>query len=303
MRILLLTCTFLLAAVFVCHAQEDDKTDPTPIYTVKMKDGKRYNGRILSSNQQTMKLVSTAGDTVELDKNYIKFLDLQSEGGEDQYNSSDLSRYFITSPAYTINEDELAFNTIWGIYTNFTYGITDFLSIEVGTSIPAILSGSNFAIFTPKVHLLQDGIFNLGISVSHFQVFPSVYSSDLESFTLMTANTTIGTPEKNLSLGVSYGRSAGESIGIPLFQFGGVFYLDDRNSFIIESQVLPFDELNFLDLSSVFTVIAGFRLRRKYHSFDLGLLFGGTTINDGPAVVSRIPFPYVAYNLDLTRHR
>ena len=293
----LLLAGFLAMTSFICEAQKESKQKLNSVYKVKIKGGEKLEGRMISSDKTQMVFVTTEGDTVELAKNKIIQLEELKESKtastDDEYNSSDLSRYLLTSPAFTINEGELAFNNIMILYSGLTYGITDKVSVEVGTHLLGWLTGDLFFAVTPKVHLLETNGFHVGASVSHWRDF-----TNEDSFTLISANTTVGDVYKNLTIGAGFGLIDGQFAEEPLIQVSGSIYVARRTSLILDSQYLPIE--NAFDLTTAFNVMGAVRIRRKYHSWDLGILIPGIT---NGSFLAATAIPYLSYNLDLIRHR
>lgn len=293
--LLLMVVLMTLLSVGHCFAQEEPSTgEPNKVYQIQTKDGKTLKGNLISSDQMKMVFVSTAGDTISLDKANILKIETLADAAANDYRNIDYARYLITSPAFTIAEDGLGLSNVYILYSGLTYGITDRLSVEVGTSVPGLLGGAPIIMITPKAHLLKSDYFHLGASLT--------YLADIRyrsSLAFASAKATVGNRYNHLTAGIGYGVVEGELFDVPIYQVSGMVSLGDRASFILDSQYVPIEDFIGFDLSTFFNIMCAIRVAKKAHSWDVGFIIPGVA-GDGQRPLA-IGFPYVGYNLDLRK--
>lgn len=288
--------TLNIACVF---GQKKNKTPKTANYEVKLKDGDSYVGKMLFSDKNGMQFLTTDGDTVLIDKQNIDSFKEYSEKKAfyEGIKSSDISRYFYTSPAFTIGEDQFAAATQGFSYSNITYGFTDRFSMEVGSSFTALLLQVPLVIITPKYQFVNSSKFKFSGYVSYMTTLPNSFDNNSSAF-LFGITSTTGDELNNLSFGVSYGVLEGQFLDLPLFQLAAAKYVSPRTALIFDSQVVSFGQFLNDDIGFFYNAMPGIRLMRKDQSFDIAAAIFGFNINgEGDFFV----FPYVGYNIHLSK--
>lgn len=280
----------------LCLGQTKNEPSQKKVFPDETEQGKTPEGYLLNPYQPELMHPSLTGTTLELAKQQIEEI-TNVRDTLDPSNSSDVSRYIFTSPAFTINEDELALNiNTLGGYTNLTYGVTDRFSVELGTSILGLAVNTPVHAITPKVHIINRKSFHLGASLS--------YLIDIDSeknFAFLTVNSTFGNRYQNLSVGVGYDLANARLTDAPLVQVSGTSYLSERTSLVLDTQFVPVLRYSFSENTTAFNIMAAVRLRKNHHSWDVGLFIPGF-IEDREEFIATF-LPYFAYNVDLTRNR
>ncbi len=295
-----LTTIYLITCYFnFCLAQQQ-KTDSlqtkNDFYQIITKDKQKYFGEwVNTTNNKLLIVEQPSGDTIYIFKNNIKSFKL-SRGTHLINHSSDYARYIINSPAYNVKADELIYSQQSFFYSSLTYGVTDNFSIELGSSIPFLLGGSVNFLVTPKVKLLERRNFSLGSSLSFSTLLPSIFEDGF-SITILSVYGTLGTERKNLTFGIGYGIAEGEALNSPQFQLSGLTYLTERTSLVLDSQIVGLNGV--LGDLGVFSVLTAVRLKRNFHTFDIGLQVVGEVDQFGPYASGAIP--HIGYNLDIFR--
>ncbi|MGB3467064.1 MAG: hypothetical protein WBA74_17415 [Cyclobacteriaceae bacterium] len=303
----LLITMFILLASNTLFAQNDKEKQEEVNYEVRLKTGERIIGRILSSDKTTMQMVKVSGDTLTLLKSEIDTLRQTKAKSRKQLTkkadllkeirSSDYSRYFYTSPSFTIEKKKVAAMTQGFSYSNLTYGVTDNLSLEVGSSFTGLLFQIPIIAITPKIRILDSKSIKLSSYVSYITTLPNPENNNA-SVVLFGFTTTRGDETKNVSFGISGGFVDGRFLNLPLFQISAANYISPRTALIFDSQIVSFGQLFNDDIGLIYNAMPGVRLMRKTFSIDLAVAVFGVTVDDENSVIA---LPYVGYNLYLSK--
>ncbi|MEL6561228.1 MAG: hypothetical protein AAFQ94_23755, partial [Bacteroidota bacterium] len=211
--------------------------------------------------------------------------------------SGDVSRYFYTSPAFTIGKNEISANTQGFSYQNLKYGFTDNFSLELGTSFTGWLLQIPLVAVTPKYRFVDSPKIKLSAYASYLTVLPNPMDNRGNVF-LFGVNSTSGNESGNVSIGVSYGVVDGQFLDLPLFQLAGAKYLSTKVALIFDSQIVSFGRFIDDDIGFFYNAMPGIRLMKKEHSFDLAAAVFGVNINgEGEFLV----LPYVGYSINLSK--
>lgn len=294
---MLIFCIHLLVVPF-CIAQKKDKTAKKDQYEVKLKDGSTHIGKLLSSDKDQMLFLSENGDTLSFDKNNISNFSIYKNktGQLDGLKSGDVSRYFYTSPAFTISKNEISASTQGFSYQNLKYGFTDNFSLELGSSFTGWLLQIPLVAITPKYRFVDSPKVKFSAYASYLTVLPNIENNRSNIF-LFGVNSTSGNESGNVSIGVSYGVVDGQFLDLPLFQLAGVKYLSTKVAVVFDSQLVSFGRFIDDDIGFFYNAMPGIRLMKKEHSFDLAAAVFGVNINGEGAF---LVLPYVGYTVSLS---
>lgn len=281
-----------------CHGQKKDKPIKKDQYQIKLNDGTTYVGELLSSDKDQMLFLSNTGDTLTFDKQNIRdFAIYKNKSSQiDELKSGDVSRYFYTSPAFTIGKNEISASTQGFSYQNIKYGFTDKFSLEMGTSFTGWVLQIPLLAVTPKYRFIDSPKFKLSAYASYLTVLPNIEDNRSNVF-LFGVTSTSGNESGNISVGLSYGVVDGQFLDLPLFQLAGAKYLSTKVALIFDSQIVSFGRFIDDDIGIFYNVMPGIRLMKKEHSFDLAAAITGFNINgEGEFLI----VPYVGYTVSIS---
>lgn len=215
------------------------------------------------------------------------------------FNGTDLSHYFFSAPAINLKAKESVLSFQLPLSLSYTYGLTDRISIEAGSSPLALLVNQPAFFLNPKVNLVKKEKFHLGIATSYVAV-QADNSIPSASVLLSEVKATYGSLYKNLTLSLSVPSAFGAAeFNSPLVSASGQWYLGLKSSLVFELQYADVIRLfNNENVGSITHFLWGLRTRKRRHSFDFGIGLFRSRITNSSNQMRTAPYPYVNYNLD-----
>lgn len=266
MKILFLAGFLLTAMASVAQVRQD-----TSIYRIETLDGNEYLGHILSQDGGTIALETERLGIIRIARSDVRKLERISQEkirtGSYWFDNPQSTRYFWQNNGYGLRKGEGYYQNVWVFFNQFTYGVSDNLSIGVGL-IPLFLFA---AAPTPawlgaklSIPIVEDE-FNLGIGGLGGTVLGIEAEGAGFVFTYGTA--TLGSRDRNMSLGVGYGLVGGEFADLPIINVSGLWRTGQRGYLMTENYLLSTAEETVVMLS-----IGGRRMIGKA-GLDFGLWF------------------------------
>lgn len=204
--------------------------DSVPVkHRIETVDGNIYNGTIVEETESIVKLSTKAGE-ITINKSTIRrrrIIDsAEMKNGKFWPNNPQSARYFFTPNGYGLEEEQAYYQNVMLFVNQFELGVTENFSIGAGI-VPAFIYGVESPIwFTPNfsIPVVEDKV-NVGVG----GLFGTVIGLGSEgSFGLLYGNTTFGTRDSNISVGLGWGYAEGDFVSRPTFTVGGITRLGPR---------------------------------------------------------------------------
>ena len=181
-------------------------------YHVETKDGNEFFGKIVSQDEEKIKLKTEKLGEIAIQKTEIRSIVPINTNriirGKYWFDNPQSARYFWSPNGYGLKKGEAYFQNVWVLFNQVSVGITNNFSIGAGLVPLFLFSGSPTPIWiTPKFSIpLSGNKVNLGVGA----LLGTVVGTSHSDFGLVYGITTFGTRDRNVSLGVGYGYAGGQ---------------------------------------------------------------------------------------------
>ncbi|MFO7977768.1 MAG: hypothetical protein R6U64_03845, partial [Bacteroidales bacterium] len=241
------------------QASEQD----TLIWRVETIDGNVFTGHILSRNDQQIVLQTENFGQLKIQSNNIKSMNLvQPDDGQGEDQMDEIratSRYFWAPSGYNLEEGEGYYQNVWVLFNQVSYGITDRFTIGAGMIPLFLFAGAPTPLWVTakmSIPVVKDH-FNLGAGVLAAGII-----GEGTGVGIAFGNGTLGTRDRNVSLGLGWGFSGEGMSSIPVINFSTMVRYSRRSYFISENY--------FIDQELIFS--AGGRTSFQKINLDYGLI-------------------------------
>lgn len=263
-RIILTLAMFWM--VMVCSAQE--KTEPKA-YLIETRDGNSYQGRIVATDSVKVLFHTEKLGEITILKSDIKkmgpFNVKQLKGDKYWFENPQSTRYFFSPNGYGLKKGEGYYQNIWVWMNSFAIGINDYVSVGGGLIPLFLFAGAPTPVWiTAKVSIpVSKDKFNVGAGILAATALGESSSGGIGIFYGIA---TLGSRDKNVSLGVGYGFSGGSVSSTPVLNLNGMLRVGARSYLLSENYF-------FTDGSSgVLLLMVGARHIIKNTGLDYGLM-------------------------------
>ena len=219
---------------FYCAAQEQADTLS---YYIQTTDGNTYRGQILSHDSlSTLFNLDRFGEHRFLKTEIRKLEPLNKEKVVDNeywMDNPQATRYFFSPNAYGLKKGEGYYQNVWVMVNSFAVGVTDYFSIGGGVVPLFLFAGSPTPIWlTPKFSIpLARDKFNLGAGA----LMGTVLGEEETGFGILYGISTLGSKDKNVSLGLGYGYAGGDWAKAPMINLNTMIRFGPKGYFISEN--------------------------------------------------------------------
>ncbi|MEL7119200.1 MAG: hypothetical protein AAFO07_07165 [Bacteroidota bacterium] len=261
--LLFLSLCISMISLTSIYAQE---VDTSKTWIIELVNENTYIGKIQERNTEVIVF-----DSRELGIITIKVTDVKSlvEIAEDRIvngvfwaDNPQATRYFLSSSGYGLRKGEGYYQNVWVFFNQFSFGITDQVSVGVGLIPLFLFDGANTPIWiTPKVSIPVNEKFNVSIGA----LMGGIIGVDTDGpFGVAYGSGTFGTRDKNATLGLGYGFAGGEWASVPTITFSAMLRTGKKGYFITDNFLIDSgDEV-------LFVLSAGGRSVGKTISLDYG---------------------------------
>jgi hypothetical protein len=292
-------------------AEAEPEPPPERAVRVKLKDGQTLLGRLVQERPDgavvlrlgSGALVLLAGDAVaEVQADPAA---TPTAAGETWFPDANRTRYLYGPSAMMLRRNEFSFSQTELVLSTFSWGATDWLSVQAGTAVPAwfippLPSAANFLVSVKAGGRLLEN-FHLAGGVQTV-VLPAVGGSSYFPFLLglgfLTA--TVGSPDLHASVSFALPfSSAGLGFSAPILTLSGSWRLLRGLALVTEHWVvLALSQASLAFGGGPFLVTDGLavRIMGEHVAVDLGLL---TLYASGYFVPFPIPWLTFTYNFSL----
>ncbi len=284
-----------LSNASVASAQDAPPSPPDTqrVRTLVLTDGQRLSGRV-TSRGSTYLVQLQSGATLEVPAVAIERIE---EGGGAQEGANDTHRvsYFGSPSAMMLRQGEGFVGQRELLYTNFGYGVTDFLTLEVGTALPLwfIDTGGPTLNATACAKVGGNPIDKLHVAVAAQSVFALSRFGDGFGAINLNGTLTYGDADAHASLNVgvplNFDENAQQQLIVTTlsgyYGVNDVFGVMTENWYTVSPQArgaCPFNAL-------------GARLTPGPFSIDVGLALFSNLRSSGPELFIPIPLPWLNF--------
>lgn len=269
MKYILLSAFLVLSTLAGAQNIKDNKT----LYRIETVDGNEYVGTIMLDSADIFIMKTTSLGEIKIRKSDVKRLtevsNTEIKRGEFWFDNPQATRYFWQGNGYGLKKGEGYYQNVWVFFNQFSYGITDNLSIGAGIIPLFLFAGTSSPVWiTPKLSIpVIENKFNIGAGA----LIGTVIGEDNAGFGIAYGTTTVGNRNTNVSLGVGYGYVSGEWANVPTFSLSAMIRTGQRGYILTENYFIGGSDEN-----GIILFIGGRRLI-KNSGLDFGLMIPGYT--------------------------
>lgn len=254
---------FLVFCYWIPGNTQQQATVDTLRYQLETRDGNLFTGHLVSMDSVKIVMSTDQVGVIMVRRDQIILLEpLAGKGQYSKFYNLQSARYLFSPNGYGLRRGEAYYQNVWVLYNQVSFGLTDHVSIGVGT-LPIFLFGADVVPvwITPKVSIpISKDQFQLGAGA-----FIGAIIGDQTGFGIVYGTSTIGSRSKNFTLGLGYGYAGGEWASSPAISISGLLQTGPKGFLITENYFIPTGDSS-LGLIS----LAGRRMIRR-----VGLDFGG----------------------------
>ncbi len=261
---LTIVCCILLSVQGFSQNKKDS------VYRVETVDGNEYVGKIISRDADGITLSTTQLGTITIKTADIKSMsavgNVKIENGRYYFDNPQSSKYFFAQNGYGVKKGEGYYSNVWIFFNEVTYGVTNNFSISAGVVPLFLFSGAPTPVWiNPKLSLpvVKDKV-NLGIGV----YAGTVIGEENASFAFLYGNSTFGSRDKNITVGLGWGYADGDISKTPLITVAGMLRTGQHWYLLTENYYIKISDGEGLGILS-----AGARFAARRVGIDFGLFF------------------------------
>lgn len=259
----LISILITVSSMSIVHAQ--GSTGETVRITTT--DGNILMGVIEQENEERIIIRVEGIGEVTVQRSNISKIEVihpdRIRNGEYWFENPHGTRYFFAPNAIGLQKGTGYYQNAWIFFNNVNYGVSDNFSIGAGL-IPGFLFGGGLDAtpiwILPKLSIPVSGDnFHLGVGAMIGGIIGS------GSGALFYGSGTVGSTDKNLTIGLGYGASGGEISNTPLVNISGMYRAKRTIYLLGELYVLP-----GIDESGI--ALFGARWAPENFAVDFGLI-------------------------------
>ncbi|MCK9413262.1 MAG: hypothetical protein M0Q53_13245 [Prolixibacteraceae bacterium] len=286
-----LTFSLTLVLVLTITSGFSQNKPATKIFRLETKDGNGYIGEIVSIDSAKVLFRSQKLGDLTIQPKDIKSMvavdSKQLKGGKFWFANPQSTRSFFSPNGYGLKKGEGYYQNIWVLMNSFAVGINDYVSVGGGL-IPAFLfaGASTPAWITAKVSIpVSKDKFNLGAGV----LAGSVLGESNTGFGIFYGLATVGSRDRNISLGVGYGFADGSIASSPMINLMGMYRVGPRSYLLTENYF-------FAGSDGAMILMVGARQIIREAGLDYGLM-----IPAGNGIGSLVAVPWLGITIPFGR--
>lgn len=228
---------FFLTFISLCRHVHAQTNSDTSLVRIETMDGNEFTGEITGMDSLKIYLKTHNLGEIGILKSDIKLQQKikvqQIKEGKVWFENPQSSRYFWAPNAYGLNAGEGYYQNIWVMWNQVSYGITDNFSFGGGIIPLFLFAGAPTPIFIlPKISIpVRKDKFNISAGA----LIGTILGESESTLGILYGNTTVGTRDNNVTLGLGYGFAGGEWASSPIINIDGMFRLSSRGYFITEN--------------------------------------------------------------------
>ncbi len=219
------------------------QTDTAAFYQIETFDGNVYMGEILSNEGNKMKVrTPNIGEITINTKDIVSMKRVATErallDGTKWFDYLGSSRYFYNPSGYGLKKGDAYYQNVWIFFNQFSVGLSDVFSAGVGMVPLFLFGGAPTPIWvTPKFSIpVVENKFNIGAGALLGTVIG--LGEPGNGYGILYGIGTVGSRDKNFSIGVGYGYAGGDFAELPAISFSGMLPVGRRNYVITENYLI-----------------------------------------------------------------
>lgn len=237
------------------------------LVSVETDDGNEFIGRIVKEDALAITLETEKLGEITISKSDIKTqknIDThQIKDGSYWFENPQSTRYFWSPNGYGLKKGEGYYQNIWVLWNQFSYGVTDNISIGAGVIPLFLFTGPTPVFATAKFSIpVVENKFNVGGGA----IFGTVIGEEDAGLGIFYGIATLGSRDNNVTLGMGYGYAGGSWATAPMVNLNGMFRISKRGYIITENYFISGEGENALIVS------IGGRSIIKRAALDYGLV-------------------------------
>jgi len=211
------------------------------LVTIETNDGNEFIGKIVKEDYNTITIKTQKFGEITISKSDIKTkhqIEVQQiKDGKYWFPNPQSTRYFWSPNGYGLKKGEGYYQNIWVLWNQFSYGITNNVSVGGGI-IPTFLFGAPTPVFgTIKFSVpFVKNKFNIAAGAIGGAV---IGEGDFGGLGIVYGLATVGSHDANITFGMGYGFFDGEWSQSPMFNINGMFRVSSRGYIITENYIIP----------------------------------------------------------------
>lgn len=219
------------------------QADTAAYYQIETYDGNQYIGVILGHQGNVMKVRTTSiGEISIRTTDIVSMKRVGSEkaqlDGSRWFDYLQSSRYFYNPSGYGLKKGDAYYQNVWIFFNQFSMGFSDHFSAGVGMVPLFLFGGAPTPVWiTPKFSIpVVENKFNIGAGALLGTVLGL---GELDGgFGIVYGIGTVGSRDKNFSIGLGYGYADGGFADRPALSFSGMLPVGRRNYLITENYLI-----------------------------------------------------------------
>lgn len=233
----ILLLALLISLSHLLYAQTNSDTT---LVNIETTDGNEFLGQIVSEDDVKIVLKTEKLGNITINKIDIKKRDnvavQQIKDGKYWFPNPQSTRYFWSTNGYGLKKGEGYYQNIWVLWNQFSYGLTDNISVGGGIIPLFIFAGAPTPVFATvkfSIPVVKDKF-----NVSAGAIGGYVLGADDAGLGILYGLATLGSPNANVTLGMGYGFAGGEWADAPMININGMFRVSSRGYIITENYIL-----------------------------------------------------------------
>lgn len=242
--------------------------DSVKVYRIETFDGNVFTGKLVSEDSLNILIRSDNYGTITILKSNIKNSQAIKEtakvNGAYWFPNPQSARYFWAPNGYGLKKGEAYYQNIWVFYNQVSVGVTDHFSMGAGMMPFFLLGGWTPVWIVPKFSFpVIENKFNVGTGA----FIGTILGEQSGFYGLIYGTATIGSRDKNLTIGLADGFAGDNWMKFPLINLNGIVRIGPKGYIISENYFLSVDR----ELSAFLSI--GGRSIIKNISLDYSLWF------------------------------
>jgi len=237
-------------------------------YQIETTDGNTYVGQVISSDSTKIILKTVKLGEISLLKSDISKKTVlesnQLKGDNIWLDNPQSTRYFFSPNGYGLKKGEGYYQNIWVLMNSFAVGVNDYISLGGGIIPLFLFAGSPTpAYITAKVSIpvVKDKV-NLGAGL----LAGSVLGEPDTSFGIFYGLATVGSKDKNVTVGMGYAFASNSGTSAPMFNLNAMIRVGPKGYLLTENYLFTNGS------STVLLLSFGGRTIIKGAGLDYGLM-------------------------------
>ena len=237
----------LILATFLVFGQAKPESRTVQIQT---HDGNSYFGEILQEDSVKVHFKTDKLGEITILKEDIKNMsNLKTtviKEGKLWLENPQSTRYFFSPNGYGLKKGEGYYQNIWVLVNSFAVGLNDYLSVGGGLVPLFLFAGTMTPVWlTAKVSVpVVKEQFNVGAGL-----LAGTALGEQETFGIFYGLATLGSKDKNITLGMGYGFADGSVARSPMINLNGMYRIGTRGYLITENYLFTSGSSSTLILS------------------------------------------------------